>query len=105
MILPKKLEKKRDFFIESRYGDEQWPEYDESHRTIARESWNACANSLLPEIEKLVEAIKFASAEDMWESDGEYVESFSYQYKEWYQDKLDEALQSLREFLGEESES
>ena len=43
-----------------------------------------------------VEAMEFAAAEDMWESDGEYIESFSYQYEEWYQDKLDEALSKIK---------
>ena len=50
----------------------------------------------LPELREAVEAMEFAAAEDMWESDGEYIESFSYQYKEWYQDKLDQALSKLK---------
>ncbi len=48
-------------------------------------------------LEVASEALEFAASEDMWESDGEYIESFSYQYKEWYQDKLDQALSKLRD--------
>lgn len=57
MTIPKKLEEKRNLFIDSRYGNDLWPKNGELYRIVAKESWNDCANLLLPEIEKLEKAL------------------------------------------------
>lgn len=44
---------------------------------------------------KLVEAIRFACAPDMWISNGECDEMFEYKYIEWYQDVLEEIVNEV----------
>lgn len=52
---------------------------------------------LKAENEKLKEALRFACAEDMWVSNGEYDEWFKYKYGEWYQDHLRAVLKEVGE--------
>lgn len=51
----------------------------------------------IPVVKGLIDAAKFSASEDMWESNGEYHERWSYQYEEWYQDKLNTALKLFKE--------
>lgn len=94
MKVPKKLEEKRDELAQD-ICVMPWTtlESDEERKEYFNQGFNACANLLLPEIEKLEEALfrltvrldESASIHDIKPS----------------AEIVNEALQSLREFLGE----
>lgn len=106
MKIPKKLEEKRDLFIESRYSDDLWPKYGELYRIVAKESWNDCANLLLPEIEKLSEVITILGDKHIgmamcFEKHGTRL-NIPFLIDDCKNDaqRAEKALQSLREFMG-----
>lgn len=110
--MTQKLKEKRDLFIESRYSDDLWPKYGELYRIVAKESWNDCANLLLPEIKNLEKAIqhceKFDTSGHMGRYGyGEVIRGHRPEPGTRFKtpkEKAREVLQSLRDFLGEESE-
>ena len=110
MTLPKNLQEKRDELslgrAENFWGERDSLEQEEqnSFDDIVKDyksGWNACANLLLPEIEKLSAALEFCLKNyldipcEKSKSDGILTTG---------RIEVNRALQSLREFLGEESE-
>lgn len=104
MTIPKKLELKRDELaaeyvhkIDRMYRDDCM--YKTHGDEDFKAGFNSACNLLLPEIEKLEEAIKQGSFYLVFHSQGKGATEF-YQMNEDAA-KISKALQSLREFFGE----
>ena len=110
VTIPKKLELKRDELAHDRCVM-PWTtlESDEERKEYFNQGFNAACNLLLPEIKKLEEALKkitktkyglqgYTEENDV-QGERDYLANLAFGYEQIARD----TLQSLREFLGEES--
>ncbi len=95
MTLPKRLQGKRDELVKE--WTRGWnPLADETNSVIAlnyKKGFKDCANLLLPEIEKLREALEYIASD--------YPKSYIHDSDN---ERAKKALQSIEDFLGEKSE-
>lgn len=112
MTLPKKLEEKRDELAQY-ICVMPWTtlEVDDERKEYFNEGFNAACNLLLPEIKKLEEALMhskvgFYSVSFVADSNDLKMNMINLSiHCKSQEDKIEQALKSLREFLGSEVEN